>query len=74
MKGARLVHYRTDGAKESTRAYASGAASDAVARSLARIVKSGVTLWPTEEPNVFRAQWFDADADAYNETYVTIEE
>lgn len=43
------------------------------ARTIAsRFAVQGVSLWPTEEPGIFRATWFDPAKDCYAEVYLRV--
>lgn len=46
--------------------------TNAVTRSVAKHAKAPVTLWSEYDPNTYRAEWYDADSETFNQAKVTI--
>ena len=50
-----------------------GPRSGIVARSISRrVANNGITLWPGNEQDEFRAQWYDPEQEVFCEALVTL--
>jgi len=67
----RAVPFLLDGERFVARG--AGVMSDVVARSVSRRVTGiGLTLWPSGDAGLYRAQWFDNVRDVFCEAHVVI--